>query len=46
MGIRQTIKFSRQAYRLKLSTRKPARHIERLGRKRLEQLVCTRPIAF
>jgi phenylacetate-CoA ligase len=39
MGIRETIKFSRQAYRLKLGASKPAKHIERLGRKRLEQLV-------
>src|SRR4029079_960334 len=39
MGIRETIKFSRQAYRLKLGASKPAKHIQRLGRKRLEQLV-------
>src|SRR6476619_3097628 len=39
MGFRETIKFSRQAYRLKLGASKPVRHIERLGRKRLEQLV-------
>src|SRR6478735_9036590 len=39
MGFRETIKFSRQAYRLKLGASKPTQHIERLGRKRLEQLV-------
>src|SRR6476620_10988033 len=39
MGFRETIRFSRQAYRLKLGASKPVQHIERLGRKRLEQLV-------
>jgi phenylacetate-CoA ligase len=39
MGISQTIRFSRQAWRLKRVASKPARDIERLGRKRLEQLV-------
>ena len=39
MGIRDTIKFSRQLFRLKLGASKPVQHIERLGRRRLEQLV-------
>ncbi len=39
MGIRETIKFSRQAYRLKLGASKPIEHIQHLGRQRLQQLI-------
>jgi phenylacetate-CoA ligase len=39
MSIREIIKFSRQAYRLKLGASKPAERIKRLARKRLQQLV-------
>src|SRR5258705_4866808 len=39
MGFRETIRFSRQANQLKLGANKPAEHIQRLGRERLEQIV-------
>jgi phenylacetate-CoA ligase len=39
MGFRDTIKFSRKAWRLKLGASKPVQHIKRLARKRLEQLI-------
>src|SRR4051812_14169005 len=39
MGVRETIRFSRQAYQLKLGSSRPAEHIQRLARERLEKLV-------
>ena len=50
MGVRETIRFSRQAYRLKLGASKPAEHIQRLGpqmasvqRPRIRRVVTHRP---
>src|SRR3954466_5538405 len=39
MGVLEKIRFSRQAKQLKLGASRPAEHIRRLGRKRLEKLV-------